>query len=314
MGMEELADAVPTPLPGTNLIFDDEGLAPPAISAGEGQGYFDLDRGSSAQGVAENRSRNLVCGATARLGTEEHEDTALGTVTNQDGLYLQKPRKRSATGHCGELQSQEPDLNLEEFDHVLYATNHAFDLASDESTPQSRPFDTSAASLSGFRSCGLPQIKTDGGPQMQTHAQVEMHEHYSPRHSESHWGTHGSLYNGAGYGEETDSSSMHQSSPSTTERQSFESQGALCYTKQPCSLIVEEHLVPAPYARIQDLDAISRDHETLEEVIRAYAMYEEEGASDLRDDFFEDVKEKGVGECQTNLKPAERRADGGLEA
>jgi hypothetical protein len=105
------------------------------------------------------------------------------------------------------------------------------------------------------------------------------------------WGTHGSLYDGTGYGDECSSISPRPSTSSTAPKTPIKAAGTTVYTADCLA---------------QESDAMARDHETLEEVIRAYAAFEEECASGIRDEM--------IGDSVADVELAERMADSSLGA
>jgi hypothetical protein len=92
--------------------------------------------------------------------------------------------------------------------------------------------------------------------------------------AQSTWGTHGSLYDGNGYGDIQSSSSARPSASSTI-------------SGSPLKTMVETGFNVTSLA--EESAAMARDHETLEEVIRAYAALEDEGSSGISDEMLESV-------------------------
>jgi hypothetical protein len=88
------------------------------------------------------------------------------------------------------------------------------------------------------------------------------------------WGTHGSLYDGTGYGEASSSTSTRPSTSSTHPDIAKETTSGNKYTAKSLA---------------QDSAAMARDHEALEEVIRAYAALEEKATFGASEDIWEDV-------------------------
>lgn len=97
-----------------------------------------------------------------------------------------------------------------------------------------------------------------------------------PKPAQSTWGTHGSLYDGTGYGDTQSSSSARPSTSSTVPGSPL---------KTTC--MVKTGFDVASLA--EESAAMARDHETLEEVIRAYAALEDEGSSGISDEILEGV-------------------------
>ena len=88
------------------------------------------------------------------------------------------------------------------------------------------------------------------------------------------WGTHGSLYDGNGYGDTQSSSSARPSTSSTI-------------SGSPLKTMVETGFDVTSLA--EESAAMARDHETLEEVIRTYAALQDEGSSGISDEMLEGV-------------------------
>jgi len=97
-----------------------------------------------------------------------------------------------------------------------------------------------------------------------------------PKPAQSTWGTHGSLYDGTGYGDTQSSSSARPSTSSTFPGPPLKT---TCMTKTGFDVA----------SLAEESAAMARDHETLEEVIRAYAALEDEGSSGISEEMLEGV-------------------------
>lgn len=262
------AEPLPTPMPGTNLGFSADdliGAPPPAhgqqLSTSDPTSYFNIPI------------------------SERSEHTRLNAV-EREAVDQARARK----GHSGSatfLQRQLP-ANVADSDHVT--ANHSLGDGDVESTLDTRcnPQDHELTSndiehivyehYPGPRAgCDQPTLPPNSNPQAQAQL-VEMQVQALPSASDvldppspETWGTHGSLYDGTGYGDER---SSRPSTSSTAPKPT---------AKQACSTVAATTLFA------EDSVAMARDHETLEEVIRAYAAFEEDGVSGLSEDVLEDV-------------------------
>jgi hypothetical protein len=106
------------------------------------------------------------------------------------------------------------------------------------------------------------------------------------------WGTSGSLYDGTGYGGTSGSTSGRPSTSSTAPEPSSGATGDALYTTASLA---------------QESEATARDHETLDEVIRAYAALEESGISDSD-------MEDAIAEVRADVELANNMADYSLGA
>lgn len=115
------------------------------------------------------------------------------------------------------------------------------------------------------------------------------------RSAHSRWGTKGSLYDGTGYGNATSSSSARPSISSVAPESAAQVTG-------------EETRMPN--ALIHGTVAIAREHDNLEEAIRAYAALEAKCAAGISEVALEDM----VAEVQADVELVNDMADHSLSA
>ncbi|KAF2828733.1 hypothetical protein CC86DRAFT_368883 [Ophiobolus disseminans] len=300
-------DPLPTPMPGTNIGFSDEDLigkpSPPqgnkaslretssyfGISANDNSNNSDLsDIVGEAQHLADmaaltnsftnpNAGRGVMAIAAldevekARLFRTRVRRSGSTIEVNNDSDFAES-QEGSIMGPfstpCNELQSTEVDSSSRCFspiniDHVV------FDFPTHNTIDRQPTHETYL----------VEQVQTQMGLQKQaqlwaaTAPQLHTLDDTDPQPVNA-WGTQGSLYDGTGYGDESSSASPRPSTSSTVPREDTE-----VADKNVCTaaLVAEDSL------------AMAHHHEALEEVIRAYAALEEEGASPIGEDMIGDV-------------------------
>jgi hypothetical protein len=128
-----------------------------------------------------------------------------------------------------------------------------------------------------------------------SYPQARAAQHVSRMSSPSRWGTHGSLYDGTGYGDTSSSNSTRLSTSSTGQGVPEETVDREAYTKDSLA---------------RGCATIARDYDNLEDAIRAYAALEAKRSSTISDNVLEDV----VTEAQADVDLANEMAENTLGA
>jgi hypothetical protein len=317
------ADPLPTPMPGTNLGFSENDLvgtwrrkqeASSSEHTSEPSSYFSIPVIGSSAHSDSSKADSLVdksihtypgnngtftdtssvanmferdsfalhhphtqrCICTATRYNHHHRSSC--PVHNESARRTVLPRRRDNESES--TASVTSSLNI---DHVVYD-----DYAGRMSTEH-------YAAHNGYRS-GLTRAQK--GLQMQAPpVPVSNRASFvdtvacsiSPQNT---WGTSGSLYDGTGYGGTSGSTSGRPSTSSTAP--------------EPCSGATGDALYTTA-SLAQESEATARDHETLDEVIRAYAALEESGIS-------ESDMEDAIAEARADVELANNMADHSLGA
>ncbi|KAH7088567.1 hypothetical protein FB567DRAFT_341924 [Paraphoma chrysanthemicola] len=267
-------ESLPTPMPGTNFGFSQDELtgipqsarAQP-VFAPDHVDYFNIpipeSSGrtslSSMNGEAVH-ARPVVRNSGGFANTQQQQILAVDGISNTvtvDDPSVHGIAEHNRNGPNVPFQGPEGELSPLDIDHVVYEDIRS---GSPDRTQTTRP-------PKGDR-------RTDAkmGHQIQRQPQPSGTDALPLVASPGTWGTHGSLYDGTGYG---DGISSRPSTSSTAPKHGpAPASSAVVAT---CTLFAEESA------------AMARNHETLEEVIRAYASLEEDGVMGVAADTLEDV-------------------------
>ncbi|KAF1921032.1 hypothetical protein BDU57DRAFT_509583 [Ampelomyces quisqualis] len=326
------ADPMPTPMPGTNFGFSDNDLdranqgqhvssspEPPT----EPSGYFSIP-------VLEESSRTasseLVRVVNRYLGFETQDDSHHSSTTgelssnvnepdehaiagqqtplthrcdptrarcNHRGCGKQRPRDAgtggtvcATLGRTGERDSTASEYSALNIEHIVFDDDRESTSSSHTSTHPVFILRRDTAHTSDRTVAS--QSKAPLSP---AYSALEV----DPVIAQATWGTHGSLYDGNGYGDTSSSSSTR---PSTSSR-----------VPEAATKATDE-MMDTSALLAQDSVPLARDHENLEEAIRAYAALEAASASGISEDILEDV----IAEIQADVELANQMADHSLGA
>jgi hypothetical protein len=295
--MDGCVEPLPTPMPGTNIGFNHYNLNQSSSSLlskapSVASGYFAVPtvahwtrmetrphlkltdsespekRGPAPLGLSEAKTTDLTehidrCGSLVVIRSPlKIEQKKQETTTNTDpaeNLWLQESSKVPTGAFSSPI-----DCN-----HVVF--EDSFELSTTDGQ--------SAHNASGMRPAEARinlQMQTQkgrksAGPHTRSITVDDTPLVPVPHHT---WGTHGSLYDGTGYGNNASSIFTRPTTSSTVAEIPWEPSSDGQYTAACLA---------------QDSAAMARDHEALEEVIRAYAALEERAASSATEDAWEDV-------------------------
>ncbi|KAH8732239.1 hypothetical protein GQ44DRAFT_697305 [Phaeosphaeriaceae sp. PMI808] len=309
--------SLPTPMPGTNLGFTDNDLIGAASKQNllsEPSNYFDIP--------VVNQPENNTPVKISRV-TSPVVDTAISndclvknTVNGVTSTCPKADDSDQGRSSSGTMHTRSSSIVVETSHHILYywrANDEAAELQVSLQSPvnerelkneTSPPVDKEHVSYETLR-----EAHSNGKGTNTHHARqvklMSQTEPYRQAHStamndpvlgDNTWGTQGSLYDGNGYGDATRTNSARSSAQSAP-------------AEVPGEKIDEA--INATTSLTQESMAMARDHETLEEVIRAYAAMEEEGASlGMTDNAVEEM----VAEIEADVDLANRMADHSLGA
>jgi len=326
---EGIAEPLPTPMPGMNVGFSVEDLSgnpsPPqgqGTSFREASSYFgisvneDSDAANFSEIVGEAQQLAEIA-ASPDSFTNSTSPTTAGDImaiaaldevekarrhgnrsyrrgssngADGNGHFVQHPQPPSAwidetaciKGPVDKTDPTSPCSSTIDIEHIVLEVNREVNAV------HSQPTNQACLNVQVQAQMDLQQqaqLSTASHPQASTVNDTNL----QPAHNA--WGTHGSLYDGTGYGDDNSSISPRPSTSSAAPSAPPEAGDNTGY-------------MAASFA--QESDAMARDHATLEKVIRACAAFEEEGASGLSDEM--------IGDIVADVKLAEQMADHSLGA
>lgn len=329
--MREVVEPLPTPMPGTNIGFSENDLAGGAsaskqnvMSFREGSSYFefpvcdssndvDADLRQDAQHLAEIAAmQDSFTGNPTANGN----DMVLAALDEVAKARLQ--RKRTLRKYDRGIEADSPDrceqrlcaldslargtAHIENHQHAAHSAERCYSPIDIEHVvfedyPEAADVDHQRTHDESVKAQALAQLEFQKQAQatraLDAHPESKANSHTKP--ALNAWGTQGSLYDGTGYGDSSSSSSPRPSTSYNAPKAAVEMSRSTVYTADSLA---------------EDSAAMARDHETLEEVIRAYAAFEEEGASGISEDVISDV----VAEAKADVELAEKMADYSLGA
>lgn len=321
--MREIIEPLPTPMPGTNVGFSENDLAGDASSSKqnvmsfrEGSSYFEFPV-CDASNDAEDTELRHDAQCLAKIATMQESST---TDSMTDGKIM-------VFAALDEVEKMQRRRTLEKRDRVLEADSHnhcvqhllAPESLADNSAyaedirPRTDPDECSSPidiEHIVFEEC--PELTDADGreidasvrsqaaaqPVLQRLAQLQESSESQERAAgdkpaSNAWGTHGSLYDGTGYGGSSSSDSPRPSTSHTALKEGRNFSGSTMYRADSLA---------------ENSAAMARDHETLEEVIRAYAAFEDEAG------ISEDMIGHVVADAQADFELAESMAEYSLGA
>jgi hypothetical protein len=319
------ADPLPTPMPGTNLGFSETDLI----------GAFEKNQGAASSKRASEPSSYLRISAvessaqsdTSKVGsivdhiifpggtihTDPATDASSVTSTVEEvtstlhhsrthicvctparynhhrssncPVHNGGARRTTALSHCLDNESEYTKSGTSSIDieHAVYV-EYAENMLTEFYAAHDGNFSGSAKAKMGLHMQAHPFPPSDCA------SFVDPDMGSAP--PQNTWGTSGSLYDGTGYGGTSGSNSGRPSTSSTGPQTHSNSVGGTVYTAA---------------SLVEDSEAMARDHETLNEVIRAYAALEDSGLSESD---VEDV----IAEVQADVELANEMADHSLGA
>lgn len=290
---------LPTPMPGTNIGFSDDdlnGSSSPgkSLPLGEASGYFGFPLPNSSNNagphdsIGEGRQRSntapfpdfFTCPDNAsdvmtvaalnevekaRLLQSPAHRRPFSEEINHNVLARHSPEAHIASSHGAARDrhnNTEIDASPFDIEHIVFEEYPDHIGIGQKPTPAAQDH-------------ALAHVQMD--LQKQAHMQLTAKTHAvgnsDSQPAKNVWGTHSSLYDGTGYG-------TASSSASTPSRSS---------TAPKASMEVAASGLATPAFLAENSVAMAHEHETLDEVIRAYAAFEEYGASGISEEFLGDV-------------------------
>lgn len=324
--MREIIEPLPTPMPGTNVGFSENDLTGDAsskqnvMSFREGSSYFEFpvpDVPNDVEDAEFSHQAQCLADIAAKQDSFTISTVADGKVMALAALdEVEKARLQRKHTLERRHSVSEADGNDHCVQHpcaperLAYDTVHSEDpavreyIADECYSPidiehvvfEDRPEVVNRRPGNAYASArAADQVELDKLAQLQRESDLQEHAAgdslFKP--APNAWGTHGSLYDGTGYG---DSSSSNSPRPSTS------------YTAPGAGIEMSGGTVYRVDSLAEDSVAIARDHETLEEVIRAYAAFEDE--SGISEGMIGHV----IAEAQADVELAESMADYSLGA
>ncbi|KAH7401025.1 hypothetical protein DE146DRAFT_632060 [Phaeosphaeria sp. MPI-PUGE-AT-0046c] len=327
--IQQHSTAMPTPMPGTNLGFSDQDLrqkyqGDPSSShpPSEPSGYFSMPAGEILPPIGLEdtpASCNKHLYDITQDSSPNNSIYACYAEVTRDLLYespasLRKTRQhncnptqaRCIDHHCDKQQAHDEgnrrDSHIpsragdrdsaDSCSSALNIEHIVFDNASDCSLPKDEHHDETSRVGQIHKNSGsdtLVRIPVHALPQPPTRSDV------NEKSAHDCWGTKGSLYDGTGYGDASSSSSTRPSISSLVP------ESAAAFTG-------EESRVP--HTLVHGAVAIAREHDKLEDAIRAYAALEAKCAAGLSEEVLEDM----VAEVHADVELANDIADHSLGA
>jgi hypothetical protein len=319
------ADPLPTPMPGTNLGFSENDLigafeknqgAASSEHASEPSSYFNISAVESSAQSDTSKVGSIVdhiiySGGTSHTYPATDVSSVTSTVeevtntlhhprthrcvctpvrynnnhSSNCPIHNGGARRTTALSHnldneSESAQSETSSINIEHAVYVEYSEN----MLTEFCAAHDGYFSGSAKAKVGLHMQAHPM------PPSNRASFVDPDVHSAT--SRNTWGTSGSLYDGTGYGGTSSSNSGRPSTSSTAPQTHSKSVGGTIYTAD---------------SLVEDSEAMARDHETLNEVIRAYAALEDSGLSESD---VEDV----IAEVRADVELANEMADHSLGA
>lgn len=319
------ADPILTPMPVTNLGFEDENVVSTASLTrlpSEPSSYFNIPIRDTSPRPGTNGED---CAPDSPISLQTQEAYLIDAIIS-GGTSIKDDRNQSVKAgqhdsfrlRCG---STLPQCNHhdKESERSINARNH-------NHVCERCYFNERASMGQGSSPINIEHILFDDDPQnvstgqpsanqtylmQQAEARMALHKQphppmastleafpvldTDPKPAQNTWGTHGSIYDGTGYGNTPSPRSARPSTSSNTAKVLTETAGQTGFSAASLA---------------QESEAMARDHETLEEVIRAYAALEEEFSSMISEEVLEEV----VAEMRADVELANEVADHSLGA
>ncbi|KAF2852326.1 hypothetical protein T440DRAFT_40474 [Plenodomus tracheiphilus IPT5] len=285
--LDSTNELIPTPMPGTNLAFEDIHpdivLGPSSVkSPKEHPGYFDILVEDIREKLIDFDDSQYHCEAARRASAEALKDL----------IYNLKPTTSEAPD-AEKLHTlrRKPTFNCQKTDRI--GLELSVEGSANDGPTEEAPMDgiehivweeENAPAVTA-----TPDMKyTLTTDELPTGHSTEDNEAESDDRLQA-WHTHPGLYDGSGYGGETESTI---SRPSTSTYETTETAPTTEDAVSVAEAKRKDNLVSATVGNREATPShASSDHETLEEVIRAYAVYEEEVATCTSDsDIEEDLE------------------------
>jgi hypothetical protein len=330
--MREVMEPLPTPMPGTNVGFSKDDLTGDASSSKqnvmsfrEGSSYFEFPVAHSSNDAEDNELRH---DAQRPAGIAARQDSFTTSPTPDEGVMVfaaldevekaRLQRKRTlpkiervdesgSNSHCvqhlcppesladGTVNTKDPETRVDPAEHCSSPIDIEHIVFED--CPDFPDVDAQSMHDAAARAQAAGQLELQKQAQLQRDSESQEltagdgHSQPAP----NAWGTHGSLYDGTGYGGSSSSDSPRPSTSYTASKSVRDVSGSTLYRFDSLA---------------EDSAAMARDHETLEEVIRAYAAFEDEGASGISEGTVGDI----VAEAQADVELTASMADYSLGA
>ncbi|KAH7078013.1 hypothetical protein BKA63DRAFT_564557 [Paraphoma chrysanthemicola] len=267
-------EPLPTPMPGTNFGFSQDKLAgipqsarAQPVYASDHVDYFNIpipeSSGRTSIGSINGEAVHatpVVRDSVGSTNTQQQQVLAVNGISNtvtadDSSIHDIAEHKRNDPNIL--FEGPERELSPLDIDHIVYEDYRSGSPDQNQTTQPSK---------------GDQRTDAHTDQQMQRQPQPSGTDALPLAASPGTWGTHGSLYDGTGYG---DGISSRPSTSSTAPKPG--PTPASSTVVAPADLFAEESA------------AMARDHETLEEVIRAYASFEEDGVMGVSEEILEDV-------------------------
>jgi hypothetical protein len=308
-------DQMPTPIPGTNFGFETSEIVGVASSAkgigadlsntpSEPSSYFNIpvsnvsprsdrnDADYTSNSPVSNQPQE-VCLIDAIIREDlssvdvyneaasirQHDahtarcDSMLSRCNHHDKKVLPKGSTRTREAICercyfNERASMGQGSSPISIEHIVFDSD-----TSDVATDQPIASQTYLIRLNEAQSLLQKQAQASIAASLEPFPVLDT----DPKPAQNTWGTHGSIYDGTGYGETPSPGSAQLSTSSTATKLLPEKDGE----------DGETNFTAASLAR--ESEATAHDHETLDEVIRVYAALEDECQSTISEDMSEEV-------------------------
>jgi hypothetical protein len=303
--VEPLPTPLPTPLPGTNLGFDHHDLHASSSSShgpgtliskvpSEASDYFAVPTVAHCTRTETRPQWKFVDdevldkhaaapSALSEVKTVDldakhlHWRDSLDAVQGPPSMEPKKPERVIDTKLAKNFRLDEREKESAgalsspiDIEHVVFEGSFESNTADERSADNASGMRQAEARLN--LQIQAQQARMSTAPHTPPHATDNTPSAPLPHHT---WGTHGSLYDGTGYGNNASSIFTRPTTSSTVPDVPQE------------EMTSDDEYTATSLAH--DSAAMARDHEALEEVIRAYAALEEKAASSATEDAWEDV-------------------------
>jgi hypothetical protein len=300
-------DQMPMPMPGTNLGFETSEIIGVASSTkGVGASLSDLPSELSSYfniPVSNTSPRSdpndADYASNSPVSNQSQEVCLVDTIIREDSSYVDVYNE-AATIRQHDAHTARCDSMLSRYNHHDKKVIHEGNTCTRRAICERCYFNERAYMDQGSSPINIEHIIFDGDtydvatdqpfasqtylirqidaqPALQKQAQASIAPTLEPfpildtdpKPAQNTWGTHGSIYDGTGYGDTPSPSSARPSNSSTATNVLPEMDGQISFTAASLA---------------QESEAMTRDHETLEGVIRAYAALEDEDPSAISGD------------------------------
>ncbi|KAI8936974.1 hypothetical protein NX059_006201 [Plenodomus lindquistii] len=280
--------SIPTPMPGTNLTFEDihpdvvPGSSSPKLSEAS-LGYFDIPVDDRRKTHVEFDQAQYNCAAARRASAEVLKDLIHdldATTIDQPDVEIQHVLRKKPTFSCqgadrvgikpaivrGADEEIADEAHMEGIEHIVWDDETTMTNETGEVVPAT-DYALSADQLATGRST------EDSDAELEHRLQA--------------WHTYAGLYDGSGYGGDNESTI---SRPSTSTYDTMETAPSSADTASVTAAKRKNSTTNSGHKATKAPSQASSDHETLEDVIRAYAVYDELDALSTADtDMAEDL-------------------------